>query len=101
MKLTLISSLLLIFSVFMLTIPKAVHADVVGIWLFDEAKGKVVKDASGNGHDGEIVGKVDWADGKFNSGLKFDGGNVKIPHQDNMNLEQFTIILSPRSNSLR
>lgn len=91
MKFTVISSLLLIFSVFMLTIPKAVHADVVGIWLFDEGKGKVVKDASGNGHDGEIVGKVDWADGKFNAGLKFDGGNVKIPHQDNMNLELFTI----------
>ena len=32
------------------------HAEVVGIWLFDEEDGKIVTDASGNGHDGEIIG---------------------------------------------
>ena len=91
MKFVMLASLGLIFSIFTFTMPQPTNADVVGIWLFDEDKGKVVKDASGNGHDGEIVGKVDWAAGKFGASLKFDGGNVKIPHQDNMNLEQFTI----------
>jgi hypothetical protein len=67
-----ISSLLLIFIVFALTMPKAIHAEVLGIWLFDEGKGKTVKDASGNGHDGEIIGAVEWAAGKFESALKFD-----------------------------
>jgi hypothetical protein len=86
-----ILSLLLIFCVLALTMPKATHAEVVGIWLFDEGKGKTIKDASGNGHDGEIIGAVEWAAGKFESALKFDGGNVSVPHADNMNLVEFTI----------
>ena len=86
-----IPTLLLIFGVLVLTTPKAIHAEVVGIWLFDEGNGKTIKDASGNGHDGEIVGAVEWSDGKFESALKFDGGHVSVPHEDNMNLVEFTI----------
>jgi len=43
---------------------KVTDAEAVGIWLFDEGNGKTVRDASGNGHDGDIVGAVEWADGK-------------------------------------
>ena len=88
---SIIPTLLLIFGVLVLTTPKAIHAEVVGIWLFDEGNGKTIKDASGNGHDGEIVGAVEWSDGKFESALKFDGGHVSVPHEDNMNLVEFTI----------
>ena len=31
--------------------------DAVGIWLFDEGKGGVAADTSGNGNDGEITGQ--------------------------------------------
>ena len=31
----------------------------VGAWLFDEGRGNVTEDASGNGHDGEIR-KANW-----------------------------------------
>lgn len=91
MKLTAISSLLMICGVMNFAIPNTTKAEMVGLWLFDEGNGKVVKDASGNGNDGEIVGKVEWVNGKFDSALEFDGGHVQVPHQDNLNLEQFTI----------
>ena len=66
-------------------------ADAIGVWLFDEGNGKIVKDLSGNGHHGEIVGEVAWADGKFETALEFDGGHVSIPHEDIMNLRQWTM----------
>ena len=66
-------------------------AEVVGVWLFDEGNGKIVRDASGNGHDGEIIGEVAWVDGKFEKALKFDGGHVLVPHDDVMNLRQWTM----------
>lgn len=57
------------------------HAKVIAAWLFDEGAGKVVKDYSGNGYDGEITGGK-WIDGKFGKGLEFDTGTfveVKDP----------------------
>ena len=44
---------------------KGATAEVIGVWLFDEGNGNIVKDVSGNGHHGEIIGEVAWADGKF------------------------------------
>lgn len=66
-------------------------ADAIGVWLFDEGTGKTVKDLSGNGHHGEIIGEVAWADGKFETALEFDGGHVSVPHEDIMNLRQWTM----------
>ncbi len=63
----------------------------VGVWLFDAGAGDIVKDFSGNGHDGEVVGAVEWADGKFASALEFDGGHVSIPHTDSMTLTTWTM----------
>lgn len=65
--------------------------DILGIWTMDEGNGIVVKDISGNGHDGEIVGKVKWVDGKIGKGLEFSGGHVKVPHTEDMNLETFSM----------
>ena len=66
-------------------------AEVVGVWLFDEGNGKMVKDASGQGRDGDIVGEVAWANGKFDAALEFDGGHVSVPHDNDMNLRQWTM----------
>lgn len=65
----------------------------VGMWLFDEGSGETVKDSSGNGHDGEIIGDVEWAKGKFDNALEFPGeGNyVSVPHEDSLTLTTFTI----------
>ena len=48
------------------------RGDIEGLWLFDEGKGDVVGDSSGNGRDGEIFG-AKWVDGKFGAALEFDG----------------------------
>jgi hypothetical protein len=43
----------------------------VGVWLFDEGKGEIAKDISGNGKDGKLNGKTKWVNGKFGSALEF------------------------------
>ena len=60
-------------------------ANVVGMWLFDEGKGKVATDASGNGLDGEFENGPKWVDGRFGKGLEFDGAgaHVVIPAHEN------------------
>ncbi len=80
MKLFIVCLLLL----FVLSAPLFAKIDpktVVGVWLFDDGGGKVAKDSSGNKHDGEIVDKVNWVNGKFGKAIELDGngGHVKIP----------------------
>ncbi len=87
-RITVLMLLLGIFCYFRIT---SADADVIGVWLFDEGNGKIVKDASGNDHHGEIVGEVAWVDGKFENALEFDGGHVLVPHADVMNLRQWTM----------
>jgi hypothetical protein len=80
--------------IFFFDILAASHAKLeglVGAWLFDEGKGDVTKDASGNGHDGEVR-NAKWVEGKFGEALEFNGdGAVVIPHSDDFTLEIFTI----------
>ena len=58
---------------------------LVGMWLFDEGKGKVATDASENGLDGEFEGNPKWVEGKFGMALEFDGKSayVQIPDHEN------------------
>ncbi|MDE0313573.1 MAG: LamG domain-containing protein [Candidatus Poribacteria bacterium] len=52
---------------------------VMGVWLFDSGKGAEVKDSSGKGNDGKIVG-AKRVEGKIGMGVEFDGSNqVVIP----------------------
>lgn len=55
---------------------------LAGLWLFDEGKGNVVKDSSGNGNDGKFEKGPKWVDGKFGKALEFDGtpNYVIVPH---------------------
>jgi len=65
---------------------------LVGGWLFDEGTGKVAKDASLNGHDGEII-NAKWVSGKFGKALEFgpDNSYVRVNHHEDFNLESYTI----------
>ena len=75
--------------------------DIVGIWLFDEADGDAIVDASGHHADGKInnftADGVKREPGKFGGALKFpavDGklNNVTIPNPQNYNaFDEFTI----------
>lgn len=51
---------------------------IAGMWTFEEGKGKEVKDLSGNGSDGEFVGDLKWAKGKFGGGLEFNGADTWV-----------------------
>lgn len=67
----------------------------MGIWLFDHGKGDTVKDTSGNGNDGKIVG-AERVEGKEGKGIEFDGSNhVGIPASKTTDdfLDGFTYLL--------
>jgi hypothetical protein len=42
-------------------------------WKFDEGKGNIAYDSSGNGNNGTLVNDPTWVQGKFGSALSFDG----------------------------
>ena len=71
-------------------------ADVVAIWLFDESDKGVVKDVSGNGHDGEIVGSLERVEGKFGQALDLPGTGadyVEVPDHDDLQLtDEITLL---------
>ena len=85
-------------AVFMFIPVVFVHAEVnpgsiVGVWLLDEGTGDVTVDSSGNGNDGQLEG-VDWVDGKFGKGLRFDdSGSVEIASTEDLQLgDQLTMM---------
>ena len=61
----------------MLTVPSyALNIEsAIAVWLFDEGRGEAARDLSGNGHKATLQDGTQWADGKFGSGLNFDGLN--------------------------
>ena len=66
--------------------------DAVGIWLFDEGKGGVAADTSGNKNDGAITG-AKWAEGKFGGALEFEPPQVvTVGASDSLNFkDQMTV----------
>ena len=66
--------------------------DAAGIWLFDEGKGGVAADTSGNGNDGEVSG-AKWTEGKFGGALEFEPPHVvRVEPSDSLNFkDQMTI----------
>ena len=66
----------------------------VAVWLFDEGAGDVVKDVSGNGHDGKFAGKPKWVKAEFGGGLEFpgnDGGYIVVESTKKLELETLSI----------
>lgn len=64
----------------------AFRGSIVAAWTFEEGEGKTVKDVSGNGNNGEIIGGAKWSSGKMGKALDFDGssGYVLIPFSNSM-----------------
>ena len=64
------------------------NEDMAALWLFDENSGDVVKDASGSGNDGKIVG-AKWTAGKFGTALPFAGDNtyVEVPDSESLSIQ--------------
>ena len=68
--------------------------DAVGIWLFDEGKGKSVKDFTGHDNDGEIMNGAKWINGKFGMALSFDGSNQRVEINNPVNLPEMNHSIS-------
>ena len=60
---------------------------LIGWWKFDEGKGEIAKDSSGNGNDGDVI-ETKWVQGKKGFALSFEGTDdcVEIPHSEILNL---------------
>ena len=66
---------------------------ILGVWFFDESTGQTAKDSSGNGRDGELLGKTKWTKGEFSNALEFPGSSdsyVSVPHDKSLNLVTWT-----------
>ena len=50
---------------------------LVAAYAFDEGSGTVAADASGNGHQGSILGAA-WATGRHGPALSFSGANASV-----------------------
>jgi len=59
--------------------------DPVAYWSFDENAGDVASDATGNGHDGQLMG-TQWVVGKFRSALEFNGSSDFVEVADHPDL---------------
>ena len=62
---------------------------------YDEGKGAVAEDLSGNGHDGEIESPI-WVDGKFEKALEFGGEGsgtfVTVESTPKLNVDECTFM---------
>jgi len=79
-----------LFAVGMLTVPSYAKIDpetVIGMWLFDEGKGDIATDSSGNKNDGKLTGGPKWVDGKIGKSLEFDGASsyVSVSNSESLN----------------
>ena len=70
--------------------------NVAGLWLCDEGNGNLLEDASGNGHDGNIVGAAEWIEGPFGEAIDFAGSSITVPDHEVFNFDEessFTVML--------
>ena len=87
--------IILIFSLHLsLQAEAGIDKNTMAVWLFEEGGGKKVKDASGNGHDGEIIGTLKWVKGRFGTALEFPGdkgGYIVVNSSKKLELEKLSI----------
>jgi len=69
--------------------PASASADLVGHWKLDDGLGTTAVDATGNGHDGTLMGNPQWVEGYLDGGLQFSGSpdKVDIPYSADLNPE--------------
>jgi hypothetical protein len=70
-----------------------VQEGLVAYWPLNESDGDTAADATGNGHDGTLMGDPEWTGGHFAGGLAFDGveDEVVVPYDALLNPETFTV----------
>jgi len=66
---------------------------VLGVWLLGEGKGDTTEDASGNGHDGTLMGSPNWIAGQSGNALEFTGSGTYVDcgNAEALNVEVFSV----------
>ena len=84
----------LIVVVILLIFHASVSADIIGMWLFEEAAGDRVIDASDENHEGKLEGGTKRVEGKFGKGVELSkNGFIEWESNDNFNFEESLSIL--------
>ncbi|MDP3940909.1 MAG: DUF2341 domain-containing protein [bacterium] len=60
----------------------------VAEWRFEERRGDMANDTTGNNSNGKLMNTPQWTDGKVGSALLFDGFNQRVSVLDNGKLDQ-------------
>jgi hypothetical protein len=90
MKKIILWFLLFNFVAFGASLSMAVKKEALVLYFpFDEGKGNTANDASGNNSNGTFKGEPKWSNGKYGSGLQFDGAEnknyVEVPDHPSLN----------------
>jgi hypothetical protein len=72
--------------VLVLSLAQIVTAGQIGYWAFDEGSGTTVKDSSGKGNPGTLMGGATWGTGKFGKAVQLDGVDDYVQVAHNVNL---------------
>jgi len=69
---------------------------IAGLWFFDENKGEIAEDMSGNGNDGQLMGNADWVEGPFGTAVEFDGtvaSYVEVADSPSLQMEETVSVM--------
>jgi hypothetical protein len=79
--------------------PAGADIGPIGMWPFNEGKGTVAYDYSGHHHDGTLEGLAEWAPGRFQKGLDFNGNAATVRVSDSPSLDSASVSVSAWVNS--
>jgi hypothetical protein len=79
--------------------PAAADIGPVGMWPFNEGKGTVAYDYSGHHNDGTLEGLAEWAPGRFQKALNFNGNAAAVRVSDSSSLDPGSVSVSAWVNS--
>jgi hypothetical protein len=90
---TVIAALLLAGGAALVASAQNAQDGLVAYWPLNESNGDTAADATGNGHDGTLMGDPEWTGGHFGGGLEFDGieDEVVVPFDAVLSPETFTV----------
>ncbi len=76
-------------------------ADIIptGMWPFNEGRGTVAYDYSGHHNDGKLEGLAEWAPGRFQEALNFNGNAAAVRVSDSSSLDSASVSVSAWVNS--
>jgi hypothetical protein len=80
----------------LLTAAAPAGADIlpVGVWSFNEGKGTVARDSSGHHNEGHLEGLAQWAPGRFQGAVGFNGNASAVEVPDSSSLEPAAVSVS-------